>query len=70
MALYNAYRRVRDAEMADWYEGFDMTDVSVSVPDREAGSPKCGDLIARNPDNHADQWLVAEAYALANFAEV
>jgi len=26
------------------------------------GSPKEGDMIARNPKNHADQWLVAKKY--------
>jgi len=41
--------------------------VSVSAPDREAGSPKTGDMIARNPKNHDDQWLVAAQYFADNF---
>jgi soluble cytochrome b562 len=64
---YRQYRRTAIAEMADWYEGFDMFLVSVSQADRLAGSPKAGDKIARNPANHADQWLVAAAYFAANF---
>jgi hypothetical protein len=28
-----------------------------------------GGMIARNPKNHADQWYVARAYFLDNFAE-
>jgi hypothetical protein len=44
-----------------------MTHVSVSAPDRAAGSPKPGDMIARNPKNHADQWLVAAQYFADNF---
>jgi hypothetical protein len=44
--------------------------VSISAPDREAGSPKSGDMIARNPKNHSDQWLVAEQYFADNFESV
>lgn len=67
MPEYRKYRRTAIAEMADWTPGFDMTDVSVSAEDQKAGSPKAGDKIARNPANHADRWLVAAAYAEANF---
>jgi hypothetical protein len=31
------------------------------------GSPKAGDMIARNPGNHEDQWLVAAQYFADNF---
>jgi len=44
-----------------------MTHVSVSAPDKEAGSPKPGDMIARNPKNHNDKWLVAARYFADNF---
>ena len=64
---YRRYRRTQIAEMADWEPGFDMTDVSVSFPDKQSGSPKLGDKIARNPANHADRWLVCAAYFDANF---
>ena len=36
--------------------------VSISEEDLKNGSPKLGDMIARNPKNHDDQWLVAKAY--------
>lgn len=39
-------------------------------PDKEAGSPKTGDMIARNPKNHADQWLVAAQYFADNFEPI
>ncbi len=68
--VYRQYRRTQIAEMADWHEGFDMERVSVSAPDAEAGSPKEGDKIARNPMNHDDRWLVAAAYFAANFEPV
>ena len=44
--------------------------VSISDVDRENGSPKIGDMIARNPKNHLDQWLVAEQYFKDNFESV
>ena len=41
--------------------------ISVSDVDLQNGSPKSGDMIARNPKNHDDQWLVAEKYFKDNF---
>ena len=41
--------------------------ISVSEPDLQNGSPRSGDMIARNPKNHEDQWLVAEQYFKDNF---
>jgi hypothetical protein len=67
LSEYTKYRRTAVAEMADWHPDFDMTGVSVSDADRNAGSPKVGDKIARNPVNHADKWLVAAAYFALNF---
>lgn len=64
---YKRYRRSQIAELADWTPGFDMAGVSVSDADKQAGSPKHGDKIARNPANHADRWLVAADYFAANF---
>lgn len=67
MIEFTQYRRTQIAEMTPWFAGFDMARVSVSEPDRENGSPKIGDMIARNPKNHADQWLVASRYFADNF---
>ena len=47
-------------------DGIDNT-ISISQADLEAGSPKIGDMIARNPTNHNDQWLVAKKYFTENF---
>lgn len=62
MTGWEKYRRKGLSEMRPYQEGEDMAGVSISAPDVEAGSPKSGDMIARNPKNHADQWLVAKAY--------
>lgn len=44
--------------------------VSISDEDLKAGSPKIGDMVARNPKNHLDQWLVAEEYFKDNFEPI
>jgi hypothetical protein len=64
------YRRTQIAEMEPWSEGYDMAGISVSEPDKVAGSPKAGDMIARNPINHADKWLVAAKYFADNFEAI
>lgn len=45
----------------------DGVEVSISAEDRKNSSPKIGDMIARNPNNHKDQWLVVEQYFKDNF---
>ena len=67
---FRQYRRKQIAELRPWLLGDDMTGISVSPEDTKAGSPKEGDMIARNPKNHADQWLVAAAYFADNFEPV
>jgi hypothetical protein len=67
MEEFKKYRRTQIAEMTEWTPDFDMSRVSVSDADRAAGSPKTGDMIARNPSDHADRWLVGAAYFAANF---
>jgi hypothetical protein len=67
MSNFVQYRRKQIAELRPWLPGDDMAGVSVSAEDAKAGSPKEGDMIARNPKNHADQWLVAAQYFLDNF---
>jgi hypothetical protein len=64
------YKRTQIAEMRPYVFGEPLNNVSISLPDRQAGSPKSGDMIARNPKNHADQWLVAAQYFADNFEQV
>lgn len=68
--VFSQYRRRQIAELRPFVEGEDLVGVSISAPDQEAGSPKLGDMIARNPKNHADQWLVAAQYFADNFEPV
>lgn len=69
--MFKQYRRKQIAELRPYEPGEILTDrVSVSAADQEAGSPKVGDMIARNPKNHADQWLVAAQYYADNFEPI
>ncbi len=64
---WRQYRRSKIAELRSYVPGEDLDGVSIAAVDRQAGSPREGDMIARNPKNHADQWLVAAAYFADNF---
>jgi hypothetical protein len=67
-AAFRQYRRTQVAEMRPYSPGEKLSPrVSISATDRQAGSPKLGDMIARNPKNHHDQWLVAAAAFADNF---
>lgn len=69
MSEFKQYRRKQIAELRPFVPGETLEGVSISAPDKEAGSPKDGDMIARNPKNHADKWLVAALYFSDNFEE-
>ena len=69
--MFKQYRRSQLAELRPYVAGETLPErVSVSAADRENGSPRAGDMIARNPKNHDDQWLVAEDYFADNFETV
>lgn len=63
------YRKKGATPMLPWTPETDMDGVSVSVEDILEGSPKSGDMIATNPQNPADRWLVAAAYFAENYEE-
>ena len=68
MPEFKKYRRSQIGELRPFIPGEVLSDrVSVSAADKEAGSPKEGDMIARNPANPEDQWLVAADYFAKNF---
>jgi hypothetical protein len=70
MTEFKRYRRTKIAEMRPYHLGEDLNGVSISNADRLNGSPKLGDMIARNPTNHADRWLVSAQYFKDNFEEI
>lgn len=65
---FKKYIRINVAEMMEYEEGGVLPSaVSISEEDRNNGSPKKGDMIARNPKNHNDMWLIAGDYFKNNF---
>src|SRR5262249_61766527 len=70
MSEFQKYCRKQIAELRPYVVGEELCGISISDADLVAGSPKAGDMIARNPKNHADQWLVAAQYFADNFEPV
>ena len=71
MSEFKQYRRKLIAEFRSFQEGEQLPEsVEIWQVDRDNGSPKVGDMIARNPKNHDDQWLVAKQYFEDNFEPV
>ncbi len=66
MEGFKQYRKKGVTEMRPYVLGEDLTGVSVSSQD----SPKAGDMIARNEQNHADQWLVDAKYFADHYEPV
>lgn len=72
---FKQYERTAVTEMRPYAgtpedDAFIKTSVSISYADKQAGSPKLGDMIARNPNNHSDMWLVSEQWFKDNYREV
>lgn len=70
MSDFVRYRRKQIAELRPYEPGEPLPGVSISDFDKANGSPKPGDMIARNPERHDDQWLVAAKYFRDNFEPV
>lgn len=69
--MFKNYRRTNIAEMRPHVAGEDMTNISVSNPDKLNGGPDADrGMVARNPKNHDDQWYVARKYFEDNFEEL
>lgn len=59
MSKFKQYRRKGFSEMRPYEKGEDLTKISVALvdnPETDMG------MVARNPQNHDDQWYVARKY--------
>jgi hypothetical protein len=63
------YVKTAEQPMFPWTRDTHMDGVSVSEADAANGSPKQGDMIAQNPKDFRDMWLVAEKFFLENYIE-
>jgi hypothetical protein len=66
-APWTKYRKSNTQELRPYIPGEDLTGVSIAQVDKEKGSPKPGDMIARNGNDHNDQWLVSKEYFATNY---
>lgn len=66
---FKRYLKNKVAEMRPYVVGEDMSNIGVAPEDARTGSPKAGDMVARNPANHADQWLVEGTFFANNYVE-
>jgi len=66
MNNWKRYPRKGFAEARPYVVGEDVSGISVSREDEHTLSGP-GGMIARNPDNHGDQWYISEAYFNKNF---
>ena len=76
MSEWKKYRRTNTTEMRPWVED-DINRIADPLHGGISVSPEdlrefedhnaVHGMIARNPDNHADQWYVARAYFEKNF---
>ena len=74
MGDFKRYKRLGFAEARPVAKGETVdslldADVSISQADLNNNSPKEGDMIARNPENHHDKWLIANDYWISNFEQ-
>jgi hypothetical protein len=66
MSDFKQYKRKGLSEMRPYVPGEDMSKISVSQTD----TPEEGGMVARNPQDHNDQWYVAKKYFEENLEEV
>ena len=67
---WQQYRRTTILDMRPYVPGEDVGNIEINPVDRAAGSPKQGDMIARNPNDETKGWLVSGHYFEANFKRV
>lgn len=66
MEDFKRYRKKGIAEMRPYVLGESLNNISVSAVD----TPGVGGMIARNPENHTDQWYVASDFFSKNYENV
>ena len=61
------FRKKQLQELIAWEQDMIMDFVSISEADKNNGSPKFGDMIAFNPKDKTDMWLIAEEFFSNNY---
>jgi hypothetical protein len=66
MSEWKQYSKASEIEAMPWTPDFDMSELSSEPKD----PPKKGDMIARNPKDRDDMWLVSMEYFRENYSPV
>lgn len=61
--MWISYLKTTSPEMRPYVPGEDLTGVSVNAED----TPELGGMIARNADNHKDQWYIGKEFFRKNY---
>jgi len=61
------YRKKKLQKLEPWVPSLVMDGIRVSDADKLNGSPKDGDMIAFNPKDDTDRWLVAAKFVDDNY---
>ena len=65
------YRKIQIDELRPYAKGEQLgAGVKIAPEDRDTGSPKDGDMLARDPEKPDEQWLVSGRYFNANYERV
>ena len=67
---FTQYSRITIVEMRPYVVGEDMTSIYVDAALAEHGHPKEGDMIARNPRDRDEMWLMTKENFSANFETI
>lgn len=70
MSDWSNYRKKGVQQMRPYIPGEDMRGISISEPDKQTGSPKNGDMIARDSVDKYDQWLVSADFFARNYEPI
>ena len=67
MDKFKEYRKKNTQFLRPYEEGENVTGISISIPDKENGSPLPGDMIAVSKDDNTDKWLVSKEFFDKNY---
>lgn len=67
MSTFKEYQNIQTKEIRPYVKGEDLTGISITEginPEKDKG------YVARDPNNHEDQWYITKKFFKENFAEV
>ena len=70
MSEFKKYRAKKIIEIRPYVEDENITKIRLSSEDWFNGSPKLGDMIARDSERHSDQWLISKKTFDNDYEEV